>query len=284
MATKPGDVRTATARVFCVTDPTGRVAVVIERRPQKWWRLGSWDLVRGDYREGAWFRGTLYPQRCDLSPDGRWFCYFAFKNDSAWPAGPTYNAISRPPWLKTLAAWQESGTWSRGFHFVTDPGVWEIGDPTVGEAHVRGVFGLRQTTPAQFATERRRGWRESASTPPRDPEDVWDERRDVVMEKPAPCGGRSAVLTVTGKFEAFRDCSDLWPPNPAAYQLLRRRTCSVVEGAHWADWTPESNLAVATHSGALQIRDGLGERVIREFVLGDDRPQPTPAPAWAGEW
>jgi hypothetical protein len=242
-----------------------------------------WDLVSGDFQEGAWFRGTLYPQRCDLSPGGRWLCYFAFKHDSAWPAGPTYNAISRPPWLKALAAWQEHGTWSRGFHFVTEPSVWEVGDPTVGEAPVRGVVGLRQTAPTQFATERRRGWRESAATPPRDPEDMWDERRDVVMEKPAPGGGHS-LLTVAGRFEAFRACPHLWPPNPAAYQLLYRKTCSVVEGAQWADWTPDGNLAVATQGGALQIRDGMGERVLRESVLTEAQPQPTPAPAWAAEW
>jgi len=260
------------------------MAVVIERWPRKWWRLGLWDLTGGGYDGGAWFRGTLFPQRCDLSPGGRWFCYFAFKNDSNWPAGSTYNALSRPPWLNALAAWQEHGTWSRGFHFVTEPGVWEVGAPTVGEAHVRGVVGLRQTAPAQFATERRRGWRESASTPPRDLEDVWDERRDVVMEKPAPGGDGSTALTVTGKFEAFRGLPDTWPPNPAAYQLHRRKTRSVVEGAQWADWTPDGKLAVVTQGGALQIRNGMGNQILHEFVLRDVQPQPTPAPDWAGEW
>ena len=39
----------------------------------------SRDLEAPAYEPGAWLRGTIYPQRCDLSPDGRWFAYFALK-------------------------------------------------------------------------------------------------------------------------------------------------------------------------------------------------------------
>jgi hypothetical protein len=56
--------------------------------------------------------GTVYPQRCDLSPDGRYLCYFAFKGDSTWDLGATYIAISRLPWLTALAAWPTSTRFS----------------------------------------------------------------------------------------------------------------------------------------------------------------------------
>ncbi|MBP3957017.1 hypothetical protein J8F10_17240 [Gemmata sp. G18] len=270
-------------RIYCVTDPDARVAAVLERRPRKWWRVGRWDLATGRYDGGAWFRGTLYPQCCDLSPGGRWLSYFALKTDSAWPAGATYNAVSRLPWLKALAAWRESGTWSRGHHFVADTSVWEIGPPTVGDAAVCGTLcGMGLTAPAQFATERRRGWREAAATQEREPDDVWDERREVVMEKVAPTS-RHVVLSVRGKFEAFRTSPDLWSPHPAPYALTRSGRVKTLAGVQWADWTCEGHLATAT-GRALRILDTQRGRVVSESRLTDEEPRPGPAPAWANEW
>jgi len=163
-------------RVYCVTDPEARVAAIFEKRSGKWWRISRWDLSAGTYQNGAWFQGSLYPTRADLSPGGRWLSYFALKyQPRLWAAGATYNAVSRLPWLKALAAWRESGTYSYGYHFVSDRAVWDVGNPTVGNAApCRKVFGMTFIQPAQFSNERRRGWSESVSTPPRDPGDMWD--------------------------------------------------------------------------------------------------------------
>jgi hypothetical protein len=59
------------------------VVAVIRRGPSDWWHVGRWDV--GDdppYQPGAWVRGTVYPQRCDLSPDGRWLCYFKLRGSA----------------------------------------------------------------------------------------------------------------------------------------------------------------------------------------------------------
>jgi hypothetical protein len=45
------------------------------------------------------------PATGDLSPDGRWFAYFALKASADWELGATYIAISRLPWLTALAGW-----------------------------------------------------------------------------------------------------------------------------------------------------------------------------------
>jgi hypothetical protein len=66
--------------------------------------LGRWDVATPAYEPGEWLRGTTYPQRCDVSPDGRWFAYFAMKQAGEWELGATYVAISRLPWLTALAA------------------------------------------------------------------------------------------------------------------------------------------------------------------------------------
>jgi hypothetical protein len=110
-------------------------------------------------------RGTVYPQRCDLSPDGRWLCYFTLRGSADWSACMTYVAVSRLPWATALAAWGTDGTWTRGLLFVAarDHGV---GPPDAG--------------------------------------DPWDERRAprVTMEKARPGGG--PTLRVNGEYAAFR--------------------------------------------------------------------------------
>ena len=271
-------------RIYCIPDPESRVAAVLERRPRKWWRIGRWDLTTGEYTRGAWFRGSLYPQRCDLSPGGRWLVYFALKPNSDWPAGETYIAISRLPWLKALAAWRETGTWTRGAYFVPERDTWELYDPTVGDASpCRKVYGTRRTDAALFAVERRRGWHESATTTPRGPNDVWDERRAVVMEKARPGDGRPLMLTVRGMFEAFRELPDHWSPLVSPYSLHSKKANQELLGVQWADWTWKGHLATATAS-TLRILDIERDRTIREVTLPQDEPQRCPAPDWASEW
>jgi len=271
--------------VFCVPDPESRVAAVIHKMPSRWWRLGRWDFASGAYEEGAWFRGNLYPQRCDLSPGGRWFSYFAYQPYSSWAPGENYYAVSRLPWLKALAAWREFTTAEYGLQFATDHAEWVIGQPAFGDVSVfRTVSGLRATGPAQFAVERRRGWAESASTPPPDSANFWQERRDVVMEKPSPDAEVAAVLSVRSKFAAFRTCPTSYPPDPTAYRLTGDGRTVVLTGVQWADWTFDGRLAVVTGSGLLQILDGRGQQVLRETRPRDGSPRPVPAPDWASEW
>ncbi|MBX9626457.1 MAG: hypothetical protein K2X82_21835 [Gemmataceae bacterium] len=273
-------------RLFGITAPAAGVVAVVERRPRGWWRVGRWDPTAGRYEPGAWFRGRLYPQRCDLSPDGRYFAYFALKPGSDWAAGETYTAVSRLPWLKALAAWGESGTYSRGAHFRTDTAVWDRGPPTVGDAGpLRARYSLGWTRAAQFAVERRRGWQESADTPPRADDDGWDQARDVVMEKPCPVGDRPAVLSVRGKFAAFRELPNHWPPADSGYTLTRGRESWPLAGVKWADWDAAGRLLVATWDGRLRVQkpDRPGT-VVSEVRLGDDEPARGPAPAWADEW
>jgi hypothetical protein len=110
--------------------------------------VSRWDLEAPSFEPGAWLRGTIYPQRCDLSPDGRWFAYFALKATAEWELGATYIVISRLPWLRALAGWGIGSTWTRGMQFVEDPAVFEIDEPDLGDlGPVRERFGLRLRAP-----------------------------------------------------------------------------------------------------------------------------------------
>jgi len=270
-------------RLFGILAARAPIVAVLRRGPSNWSHAGRWDIARGVYEPGAWIRANLYPQRCDLSADGRWLSYFTLKGGARWNVGDTYVAISRLPWLTALAAWSTAGTWTRGLHFVDDRSVWEVGAPDAGDAApCRARVGLALTRPATFAVERRRGWTETADTPPRTAADAWDEARGdrVILEKPRP-GGR-ARLRVRGNYAAFR----AGRPGFFAYEVMEEDAVTALEDVQWADWDADGRLLVATREGRLEIRDGARPAVATppHADLAALAPEPAPAPAEALRW
>ena len=94
------------------------VAAVLLRGPSAWYHLVAWDTARDTFEHGAWFKGRIYEERCDVSPDGELFLYFALKG-RLWGASyrGTWTAVSRLPWLNALALWPQGDTWSGGGYF-----------------------------------------------------------------------------------------------------------------------------------------------------------------------
>jgi hypothetical protein len=265
-------------RIFGIPAVEAPIVAVIRRGPSDWVHVGRWNTEEDKYEPGAWLQGVIYPQKCDLSFDGRWFAYSAMKVGSDWPAGDIYEAISRLPWLTALAAWNSGSTYTRGLHFVADPAESNVGEPDVGDAGPPTTrYGLRWTRPEQFAVERRRGWQESAETLPRDAGGHWDEHRRVEMFK---LHGAFA-LHVEGRYAAFRaGAPDDGPP---VYWVTRRDEIEVLEGVHWADWDVRGRLLMATTAG--QLLAGLpGDTPVEIADLSGLEPGPRPAPHWAGEW
>ncbi len=101
-------------QLFGIPATQAPIVAVIGRGPSEWASVGRWDVDAMTYEAGARLHARIYPQRCDLSPDGQYLCYFTLNYGSDWAAGDTYEAVSRLPWLFALAAWSEHGTWSRG--------------------------------------------------------------------------------------------------------------------------------------------------------------------------
>jgi hypothetical protein len=274
-------------RIFCIPAATASTIAVVRRGPSAWTHVARWDPIAGVFEAGSWLRGTLYPQRSDVSPDGRWFVYLALKGGARWGLGMTYVAISRLPWLTALAAWSTGGTWTRGVHFVEDARVWEAGEPDDGDpTPLRRRLGLALTRPETFAVERRRGWVETGSTPPRGPNDAWDERRAdrVTMEKPRPADARQRLL-VSGRYAAFRDMSPAW--GRPTYWLERGDTdLQPLDDAQWADWDRSGRLLVATARGELQVRTApFDEAAVGwRFDVSALEPDPVPPPPAARRW
>lgn len=265
------------------------VAAVFTRVGRNLWMTGRWDLRSATFDEGAWFRGTLWPRRSDLSPNGAWLCYFASKSSSRpWPgihnAGGyrVFSAVSKLPWLFALAACREAGTWGRGFHF-TDAAHNEFGAQAGDLKPVLERYGLVRTAPLQYAVERRRGWTEHESCPPRDPKDVWDEERSTILTKPRRDGRIRLMLSDRG-YDLDAD-GRIENRSPAYHLECENGRLSLKEAA-WADWDHTGRLLVATNAGQLQIRDVKWPEltVLREHDLNAHTPTPHQAPVWARSW
>ena len=270
--------RVTAPRLFGIPARDADVVAVVRRGPSAWCALGRWDVAAGTYEQGAWLRATLYPQRCDLSPDGRWFCAFVLDPGAEWEAGWTYLSVSRLPWLRSLVAWGTDGTWTRGVHLVDDVGVWEVGEPDVGDAApLRARYGLAQTRAASFAVERRNGWAETPESEPRAEHDVWDEKRAERVVVGKERGGR--LLTARGGYAAHRSMDRRWY-GPPDYRLDGEPLADV----QWADWSRDGRLLVATTDGRLQARD-VGTGAVHDVAdLAALAPDPQPAPPVASTW
>jgi hypothetical protein len=276
-------MKTPGPRLFGIPAIEAPIVAVIRRGPSKWCQVGRWDIGEDHFEPGAWIRGTIYPQKCDVSPDGRWFAASILKPNTDWPAGDIYEAVSRLPWLDALAAWEAGTTYTRGIHFADEPGDSILGEPDVGDAApILAKYRLDLYRPTQFAVERRRGWAESGGTPPRDQRGPWDEREGVTLEKRQP--GGSLTLLVAGGFAGHRTSPDWY--GPAEYALSDGAELTMLDGVQWADWDRSGRLLVATADGRLQIRT-LGDghtSVVFEEDLAPLRPDPQPAPPWATEF
>ncbi len=95
------------------------VAVVIRRGPTSWSQLTLWGTDRDLFNEGSWFRGRIFAEKCDLSPDGELFVYAAYKGNRLRTSyTDSWTAVSRPPWLHALALWPVGTTYGGGGRFL----------------------------------------------------------------------------------------------------------------------------------------------------------------------
>ncbi|MBI3729628.1 MAG: hypothetical protein HY254_15010 [Burkholderiales bacterium] len=108
-------------RLFVIFAKEAHVAAIFARGPTNWFHMIRWDTRNDTFESGAWIRGRLYPERCDLSPDGELLLYFAHQGrrsrtsyTSAW------TGLSRLPWLHALGLWPQGHTWGGGSYFITN--------------------------------------------------------------------------------------------------------------------------------------------------------------------
>jgi hypothetical protein len=267
-------------RIYCIPATGAPVVAVFRRGPSRWSHVGRWDLTAGRYEPGAWLAGRIFPRRSDLSPDGRWLCYFAHKPSARWEEGEAYVAVSRLPWLTALHAFATCGTWTRGYHF---------GPKSGGEQVETGLpipYGLHATRPVQFTCERRRGWVEAPDCPPRVAGDLFDDRRNARLRKRQPGGDRTLCVESVGWAGGEFGVEQAVDGLRVTYSLEHDGDLELLDDVQWADWDAAGRLLVATRSGRLQVRrlGRSGPEVAFDVDLAALAPDPTPAPTSARRW
>jgi hypothetical protein len=89
-------------------------------------RVIHWNRETDEFTPGQWFRGKIYADRSDISPDGQHMIYFAM-GGVAWAipeTGGTWTALSRVPSLTALAIWPQGDTWAGGGIFKSNKSYW----------------------------------------------------------------------------------------------------------------------------------------------------------------
>lgn len=268
-------------RIYCIPATKAPIVAVFRRGPADWSHVGCWDLCKQKYEPGAWLRGRIFPRRCDLSPDGRFLCYFVHKPAANWEHGDAYVAISRLPWLSALHAFGTCGTWSRGYYFTEDGSC-----DSSEDSRLPIPCGLRSIPIIQFANERRRGWEEAVDSPQRNPDDTWDQRRNARIRKRQPGGDRILCLEslghAGGEFGVDQSIDGL----RVSYSMEVDGEIQILDHLQWADWDRDGRLLTATRSGKLEIvnlREDKWE-VLFEADLSVLEPQPIAPPDWVRRW
>lgn len=271
----------APPRIYCIPATEAPVIAVFRRGPSKWFHVGRWDLIQQKYEPGAWLRGRIFPRRSDLSPDGRFLCYFAQKPNATWGHGENYVAISKLPWLKAIHAFGTCGTWTRGYYFTTRD---QSDEPFNIDLPL--PYNLSSIPVVQFANERHRGWAETADSPLRHPNDFWDERRNAQLCKKQPGGHRTLYLESLGWAGGEFGEDQAVDGMSVLYFMKSSDGIEILDDLQWADWDLNGHLLVATRSGKLQVKhlEDNGLRVVFEVDLSLMEPEPLPPPPWAQNW
>src|SRR5438034_6764703 len=99
-------------RLFVIMARESKTAIIFRRGPSRWVQLIRWYTETDTFEPGQWFRGRIYAERCDLSPNGEHLIYFAAKPQN-WRTREqlvSWTAVSRPPYLTAVAFWPNGNT------------------------------------------------------------------------------------------------------------------------------------------------------------------------------
>jgi len=264
------------------------IGVVLRRGPSAWAHLVGWDRASDCFSPGQWFHGRVHGRRCDLSPDGRLFIYFACKHGPRRDAegiGECWTAISRPPYFTALALWTNLGAWYGGGVFKTDRDL--LLDASCGldphPGHRPPPRRLRiAALPGETAPWEQRmlrdGWRLiERGFDPRTHQrvgkrEIWEKRQQ-----------DGAVKLCCEIDEA--DFRRFGGPYANRYWLETEADLIPIPGAAWAEWDGWSRIVFVRHGSlfaAVFEGGGLREGLLLDF--NPLRPANVGAPDWAQRW
>lgn len=275
-------------------------AVILRRGPSDYYRLSLWHTDSDTFEHGQWFKGRIYEERCDLSPDGRLFIYFAMKSRGyrrrvAQGYSWSWTAISKPPYLTALALWNMQDTWLGGGLFLDGRTVWLNSYPGHHmqpnprhlppkwlriQPNTTLVAGDKGVAPRRWARD---GWQfqlpQGMDSP--DWSTAWRlamfQQVPFVWHKPGPAG--RYTLTMEWSITNYK--------SEYIYMLMDSASGQEtwLEDVTCADWDQRGRL-VATRAGQVQVlvptQPNADYTILAD--LNAQRFEPIIAPAWGTQW
>jgi hypothetical protein len=281
-------IETPPCRLYVILAREANVGVIFRRGPSKHTQIIRWDTATDTFTHGKWFKGRLFWEHSDLSPDGTLMIYSA-QNMSAHARasayGSNWTAISKPPYLWALALWPSHSGWVGGGLFRSNRDVWL--DQVTSEPHPEHVpVGLnisndpeRGIDPLLWYRVARDGW-EHIYTLRKEWQPIIGETitvKDGYHRKPMPQGSLALTFTTAYANHSHHD----------SYVIVCHGDESVsLPGVEWADWDHRGRLVYA-RAGKLFAMDVSGGYPGVEVELADfnaAKPEYVETPAWARVW
>lgn len=266
-------------RVQCVLAQNADVGVILRRGPSEWVQVIRWDTSRDVFEPGQWFKGRIFPEGLELSPNGQLMMYTAqkftwekrFIHDDPW----AWTAISKPPYLTALAFWPMGSTLYSGGYFLSDTKValFIDNDPPVTAPieviQYKELAAAEETFPS---APDRNGWLLEP--------DGFNQRISSYLR------GQIKFVYVKRIDTLNADLLMIWVNYRDSYALRHSKGLLRLDGVEWADRDRNGRLVLARSgtiaAGTLNSEGHLDATVLADF--NDAKPNPQPSPDWAKTW
>jgi hypothetical protein len=283
---EPGNKATSPCRLSVFLSRRSNAGVILRRGPSEWAQLVHWDRRTDRFTPGQWFHGRIYERRCDLSPNGRYFIYFAAKYGRAGDpdsVGEAWTAISRPPYFTALCLWTNIGSWYGGGVFTADRNVLLDATcslqshPRFKAKHLRVAPLPRETAPWEQRLLRD-GWKLiERGFDPRTFRRVGDRE---LWEKTKP----GTAIKLCRRVEDI-DFKAFGGPYSETFWIEADHDLVPIEGASWADWDYWDRLVFVRDGRLYAATLSAPDLQIRELYDCDPhKHRPVVTPDWARHW
>jgi len=99
-------------------------ALVIRRGPSKQTCILNWNRKKNLFAVAQWLKGRIYERRGDISPNGKYWIYFAMNGRWHSEVKGSWTAIAKAPWLKAIILYAKGDCWHGGGLFLDNETYW----------------------------------------------------------------------------------------------------------------------------------------------------------------
>jgi hypothetical protein len=263
-------------------------------------QLILWDTDTDALEYGQWLKGRVYERRCDLSPDGKLFLYFAQKKHQRRVNIQEYTyawtAVSRPPYFTALALWPKGDCWNGGGSFDDNTTISLNHNPERMEPHpdhrpkrltvIPGFVGKGEDSPIYSKLLTLNGWNvtQEGVEEPNEGRQWWRWR----LSEPRIWEKRHRELPFTLLMKLYgSDHNQVGDDLILEFVLKDERTgeMQLLNNARWADWDQRGRLVYIAKG--LLLSQSIDPRIKSPNVIADlnaQSPKLISTPAWAYQW